>query len=409
MHDRHTADDGSANRLSRRGLLGAGLAATAPAAWAAETTTQPVKADDVERFPLGKSGLKVSRLGFGASFPEYGPRLIEFAYQNGIRYFDNSIRYVGGKAEGELGNWLERSGKRDDVVVVTKTKVMEPDQFYAQAEAALKRLRIDTIDLFFVHGIDDPEIPLDRDGKWRKAKDRLLKDGKVRATGFSCHADMPLRTACLENAVKGGWIDALMVACDPGLIRRETAFNQALDLCHKAGVGLVAMKTSRGLGKALDQPQQALEHFKKLNLTPHQAMQAGIWSDGRFACAVVEMANRRLIEENAAGARAFRKPFDEEQKKTLFDGIERLSRATCPGCTGACRQAAGVEADFCSVARFVAYHEEDGKRDEARQLFQKLPPAARDWRGGDLSAASQACPAKLDFTRICAAAERHFA
>ncbi len=356
--------------------------------------------------PLGKTGVKVTRLVMGASFPAYGPRLLRFAYANGIRCFDNSQRYMRGKAEAMLGEWLNRLPRPEEVFIISKAKFFNPGKFYDWVISALDRMKRDTIDLFMVHGVEDPGIPLDRKGEWRRLKDRLIREKKVRFMGFSCHAEMPARIACLANAARGGWVDAVMVACDPGLIRANREFNQAVDVCAEAGVGLMAMKTGRGLGKAANQPARALELFRQLGMSPHQAMQAGIWSDGRFAAVCTEMPSRRIIEENCAGARRFNRPFDAEQWKLLDHGIRQLSRATCPGCDGACRRAAGTRTDFCSIARYLDYYEHDGKRQEARDLYASLPSEHRDWHGADLQAASQACSARLDFEAILAKATR---
>src|SRR4029079_15518207 len=187
--------------------------------------------------------------------------------------------------------------------------------------------------------------------------DRLQREKKIRFMGFSTHAEMPVRAACLENAVKGGWVDALMTACDPGLIRAYPDFDKAIDSCAKAGIGLVCMKTTRGLGRATNQPESAQDAFKALNLTPFEAMLKGMWSDGRFAVVVSEMANFKQLEENSATARAFDKPFSHEEKSRLHEAIDKLSRATCPGCDGRCRDAAGTATDFCSIARYLCYHE----------------------------------------------------
>src|SRR5690606_35340675 len=125
--------------------------------------------------------------------------------------------------------------------------------------------------------------------------------------------------------------------------------NRALDACAKAGIGLVAMKTGRGLGKFMDQPDGARKAFGKLGLSPHVAMLAGIWSDDRFAAACSEVPNIQNIEEDTAAAKSFGKPFSAEQWRRLEDAGWSLSRATCPRCDGACRLAAGARTDFCSI------------------------------------------------------------
>ena len=393
--------------LSRRDFVRrASLTLAAAGAARAQTTAPAVDPPPLPMNPLGRTGVKVTRLGMGASFPEYGPRILRFGYQLGVRYFDNAEGYLGGKTETLFGEFVTRLPRREEVFIVSKThEHKSPEAFYRHALSSREKLGVETIDLYMAHGISNPDLPLDKGGEWKAVKERLVREKVIRFMGFSTHAPMPQRIACLVNAAKGGWVDALMVACDPGLIRSDDAFNRALDTVHKAGIGLVAMKTSRGLGRAAEQPEAARDAFQKLGVGPHVAMQIGLMQDGRFACICSEMVNRKQIEENTQAARNFR-PLTPEQQKMLYEGIEGLSRATCPGCTGACQQAAGTQTDFCSITRFLSYFEQDGKRARARELFAQLPPEARDWTGADLTAASRACPAHLDFERLLERAAR---
>jgi len=389
--------------VSRRTILRAGaVAATMPA------SSQPVEQKDgpLPMGVLGRTGVKITRLVMGASFPDYGPRLLGFAHRSGIRAFDNSYRYVGGRGEGLLGQWVNQLERRDDVFVMTKGRSRDPDGLYGDVVSALEKMKLDTIDLFMLHGLEDPAITLDRTGQWRRLKDRLRRENKVRFMGFSTHAEMSRRIACLETAAQGGWLDAVLLACDPGLIRADTGLNKAIDACAKAGVGLIAMKTGRGLGKATLQPTEAIEQFKPLQMSPHQAMQVGIYSDERFAAVCTEMPSRRLIAENSQTARQFTKPLTPQQWKMLEEAVQSLSRATCPGCDGSCRRAGKTCTDFDAIARYLAYYEEDGNRQAARTLYARLKPAQRSWKGADLKAASCACSAKLDFEAILNRAEQ---
>ena len=54
----------------------------------------------------------------------------------------------------------------------------------------------------------------------------------------------------LENAARGGWVDAIMVAVDPLLVRENKALNEALDAAHGADIGLVSMKEMRAVKEA---------------------------------------------------------------------------------------------------------------------------------------------------------------
>jgi aryl-alcohol dehydrogenase-like predicted oxidoreductase len=408
--------------ITRRDVLRAAAAAAcaAPVAGADNApapppTTQP--AEPLPRHTLGRTGVQVTRLALGAGYPSYERRLLEYAFHRGIRYFDNAYGYGNGAQEAILGRWITATGRRDDVFVVTKDGLADTGQFYDKALRRLDALGIDTLDMLFIHDLTVPAVALDRSGEWKALKDRLVREKKIRFMGFSTHADFPARVHVLRNAAKSKWVDALMVACDPLLIRTNDDFNRALDECAKANVGLVAMKTTRALGAAAAKRRgvpegsaetETMPPFDQQGLSAFAAVHRGMWSDGRFAAICSAMLNFKRIDENTQNLRHFvhDKPFGPAEMKQLEDGLRQLAMHTCPGCDGSCRRAAGTETDFAAIARYVAYADHDGNRAAARRWFANLPPEARDWSGADLAAASNACKAKLDLAAIIDRAAR---
>lgn len=148
---------------------------------------------------LGNSSLEVSALGLGCmglSFG-YGPatdkseaiRLIRAAFEQGITFFDTAEVYGPYTNEEVLGEALESF--RDQVVIATKFGFKEaktalgmdsrPATIRAVAEASLKRLRTDVIDLFYQHRVD-PNVPIE-DVAGTVAE--LIQEGKVKQFGLS--------------------------------------------------------------------------------------------------------------------------------------------------------------------------------------------------------------------------------
>ena len=148
---------------------------------------------------LGKSGLEVSALGFGCmglSFA-YGPatdkqeaiKLLQSAYDAGVTFFDTAEAYGPFANEELLGEAL--AGFRDKVVIATKFGFKEgrtnlgmdsrPENIRAVADAALKRLKTDYIDLFYQHRVD-PNVPMEDVAG--TVKD-LIAEGKVKHFGLS--------------------------------------------------------------------------------------------------------------------------------------------------------------------------------------------------------------------------------
>ncbi|NNU26235.1 aldo/keto reductase [Isoptericola sediminis] len=95
--------------------------------------------------------------------------------------------HTGGESEATIGRWLERGGRRDDVVIATKVSRhpgfpgLSAGNVRAAAEASLQRLGTDHVDLYYAHA-DDPDTPV---AEAATAFSRLVEDGLVREIGLS--------------------------------------------------------------------------------------------------------------------------------------------------------------------------------------------------------------------------------
>ncbi|MEE4272712.1 MAG: aldo/keto reductase [Thermoanaerobaculales bacterium] len=142
---------------------------------------------EVSAIGLGCMGLS---FGYGPALDKgEGIRLIRAAVEHGVTFFDTAEAYGPFTNEELVGVALEPV--RDDVVIATKFGFKEgvpqngqdsrPERIRAVAEASLKRLKTDRIDLFYQHRVD-PEVPIeDVAGKVRD----LIREGKVRHFGLS--------------------------------------------------------------------------------------------------------------------------------------------------------------------------------------------------------------------------------
>jgi aryl-alcohol dehydrogenase-like predicted oxidoreductase len=149
---------------------------------------------------LGKSGLKVSALGYGAMGLShgYGPAtdkqqaiaVIRAAVERGITFFDTAEAYGPFTNEEVVGEAL--APFRSDVVIATKFGFKfadgkqagldsRPQHIKEVADASLKRLRTDTIDLFYQHRVD-PDVPIE---DVAGAVKELIAEGKVKHFGLS--------------------------------------------------------------------------------------------------------------------------------------------------------------------------------------------------------------------------------
>ena len=170
----------------------------------------------MQKRTLGKSGLEVSALGFGCmgisqsygrpSSREDGIAIIRSAVDAGVTFFDTAEVYGPYTNEDLVGEALEPV--RDQVAIATKFGFniedgkmaglnSRPAQIRAVADASLKRLRTDRIDLFYQHRVD-PDVPIE---DVAGAVKDLIAQGKVRHFGLSEAAAATIRRAHMVQPV----------------------------------------------------------------------------------------------------------------------------------------------------------------------------------------------------------------
>ncbi len=172
----------------------------------------------MERRKLGSSGIEIAPLMFGGNVLGWTAdeatsfMLLDRFVAAGLNAIDTADVYSawvpghrGGESETVIGNWLKARGGRDKVVIATKVGWdqkqggLARDRIVAKAEASLRRLQTDYIDLYQSH-LDDPVTPLE---ETLAAHEALLKQGKVCAIGCSNYTAPRLREALSVSAGKG--------------------------------------------------------------------------------------------------------------------------------------------------------------------------------------------------------------
>jgi aryl-alcohol dehydrogenase-like predicted oxidoreductase len=154
----------------------------------------------MQRRPLGRSPLSVAPLAFGGNVFGWSAdekrsfELLDAFVDAGFNLVDTADAYSawvpgnrGGESETLIGKWLQRSGRRDEVVIATKVAKwaehpgLSPLNIRQAVEGSLRRLQTDHIDLYQAHE-DDATVPLH---ETLGAFARLIEEGKVRAIGAS--------------------------------------------------------------------------------------------------------------------------------------------------------------------------------------------------------------------------------
>ncbi len=392
------------------GMAAAALPAMAPDKEPSAKSDKPIAM--VPKRKLGKHDIEVSMLGQGAGRP-LDERHLNLLHESGVRYLDTAKVYGNGASERAIADWFEKTGYRKEYFLVTKDQPRTPADWVRMLDERLVALKTDYIDLLFLHALGDEDY-LGADGakvltdkEWADTANKMRESGKVRLLGFSSHArPIENRIALLSAAAsKESWVDAIMVATNPTVMRSNKSFSDAITACHRAGVGLVSMKESYTGSDTID---AVIPEFKKRGLSRVTAVMTAMWTDGRFASVCSQMDNLKYVKENSDAAKNY-KPLTEKELAAIDRMYESSEHTLCVACDGSCQRAAGTRADLNTIARYVTYLERNGRLAEARALFAVLPPDARNWAGADLAAAQQACKCKMDFARILRKAEQFLA
>ena len=241
--------------MDRRGFLktgitgAAGIVALSPSLVSAAKSAQ--QKDFIYR-TLGNTGMKVPVISFGVMRAD-NPNLCKAAYEKGIKLFDTANGYQNGNNEIMLGNLL-KDYQRNSFYLATKVKPVGVDRegkpseqttaedFLSKFYTSLSRLKMDYVDILYVHDIRNPEM-LEYKPIIDTAK-KLKKEGKTKFIGFSTHANEPL---VIDAAASLGTFDVILTAYN----FKQTYLNElnsAIRKANQAGIGIVAMKTMAGGG-----------------------------------------------------------------------------------------------------------------------------------------------------------------
>ena len=205
--------------------------------------------------PLGKTGLSVSRLALGCmsyGSSKWRPWVLDEAdakpffrkaVEAGINFFDTSDMYSLGASEEVTGRALKEFANREEIVLATKVYYplapgthmggLSRKHIMQGCEASLRRLGVDTIDLYYIHRFD-PVTPVD---ETLEALNDLVRWGKVRYIGASSGPAWQMAKA-LSTSERNGWARFVAMQNHYNLVYREEE-REMIPLCLNEGVGII--------------------------------------------------------------------------------------------------------------------------------------------------------------------------
>lgn len=329
---------------------------------------------------FGKTGIQVSRLGFGCMrFPsrevdgrkvfdeEESIRMMHRAMELGVNYFDTAPGYCEKQSEIIVGKALK--GRRDKVYLSTKYPSEEAsgDDLERKLETSLKKLDTDYIDFYhmwgislktFVERLDTPDGPMARARKLRDA-------GVIRHISFSFH-DAPENM--IEIIRRGEGVFA-SVLCQYNLLDR--ANEDAIAYAHEQGLGVTIMGPVGG-GR-LGAPSKVIQDLLpgKVQSSAEMALRF-VMNNRNVNIALSGMSSMDMVEENAAVASNM-EPLTQEEEARIAASLEenrRLADLYCTGCNYCMPCPKGI--NIPEIFKMMNYHRVYGLTKFARDNYARI-------------------------------------
>lgn len=327
MSERTSIDRRRFLKTSAAGVLGASLAGPgrAPLAWGAEVQAAPKAGKIKEHRVLGRTGFKVSDIGFGGADLQE-PELFQAAVDAGINYFDVAEHYGRGAAERAVGEVLKRgSVDRKSIFITTKLNISRGEQtkdvIKDRAVKCLERLRSDYIDCLQIHMV--PTVELLKHEGYHAAIRELKAEGRVRYSGISCHGSQ-------YGDVPVSMEDILLAAAEDG--RFDVALFVYNFLQEEQGRRILAACKAKGMGTTLMKANPVIE-YRDLSAMVEESKQKGQGVPPQAA----KMLD--LYKSRAEASEEFKKKyglasFEEVRSAAIRFGLSHPDvHSTCPSVT----------------------------------------------------------------------------
>jgi len=348
-----------ADQVSRRDFFKqAGVLAGAAAVAGAGRTQAAEMPAGPERRRLGKTNLNIPVISLGTGVGQE-VNVMKYAIAQGMNFIHTSVTYKGGRSIQNVAQAIQ--GQRDKVILGLKI-TWNPDDDVAM-DAALEKLGVDYVDVAFFNIHKEADVS---DQAYRRGAERWIKQGKFKYIGLTSHRET---AACMKAALKEGFYDVLMPSYN---ITMEEEFKPIFEQAQKDNIGIVLMKTKKGIGG--DAYYDAIPQY--LNTGGVTTINKGVES----------------FQEIKAMLEATQRPADEAVARRVREAARVAMAGHCTMC-GACQKECPQGLPVADVVRCSDYYMEHPEYVEtAFETYGELkrPPMASVC--GSCRRCEQVCP-----------------
>lgn len=303
----------------------------------------------MEYLTLGKTGLKVSRVGFGG-IPiqkvdaEGSAKLMKAVADAGINFIDTARAYT--VSEELIGNAL--AGMRDKFIIATKSMARTADAMRTDIETSLKNLKIDYIDIYQIHNVTMEQLAIVcGTGGALEALNEAKAQGKIGHIGLTAHS-----LEVFEYATTLDWVETLMFPYN--IV--ETQGEEIIKKCRERNIGFICMKPLAG--GALENATLAMRFIS---------------ANKNVDIVIPGMCCEKEVEENVAAV-CDKAQLSEDELAEIEKIRLELGTNFCRRCNYCQPCAAGI--NISGVFLFGGYLERYGLEDWARARYATLPNKA---------------------------------
>jgi len=225
-------------------------------------------------------------------------KMMQYAVDHGVNYFDTAFFYHGGKSEKVLGKALKEC--REKVMLATKLPcwmAQSPQDFDSFLNKQLERLDTTYLDFYLLHGLNRPI--------WQKMKDwgaleflnKILADGRIRYAGFSFHDDVMIFKEIIDA------YDWTMCQIQFNYFDENyQAGKEGLEYAASKGIGMVIMEPLRGgrLTEGIPEEVQEIWNSAQKRRTPAEWAMRWVWNHPEVSTALSGMSTIEQLKENIA-------------------------------------------------------------------------------------------------------------
>ena len=294
---------------------------------------------------LGKTGLKISRMGFGGipiqKIDEEGTRkLLHEMMEKGVNYIDSARGYT--VSEQYIGYGLE--GIRDKFVLATKSMSRTKEAMAADIETSLGNFRTDYIDLYQVHNPSMEQLDqVMGEGGALEALMEAKAAGKIGHIGLTAHS-----TEVFERALELDWVETIMFPYN--IVEQQGA--ELIHKCAEKNIGFIVMKPLAG--GAIEDASLALRY---------------VCSNPDVTVVIPGMAELHELEQNLAAC-SNTEPLTQEELKEMDKVREQLGTDFCRRCNYCAPCTVGI--NIPSVFLFAGYLQRYDLADWAKDRYSTL-------------------------------------